>query len=150
MRSTWFGILLVVPLTTIGGCGDGPCTRIGCNSGAKVTIKLPFPASDLPRTTITVCHNGKCSSGVGPEPDRMCQLQGEARVGFCHINAQSELALHIAAGENPQDGDRYVVTVTQPGSSVIAVAVDQPVTYTRSQPNGPGCPPICFIASITN
>jgi hypothetical protein len=46
-----------------------------------------------------------------------------------------------------QDGDEYSVQVGLP-TAMPLIQVSRPVTYVRSHPNGPSCPPICLSASL--
>jgi len=125
------------------GANGGACTEIGCTSGLSVTLTGNgfFPGTyyvtwnestedDIAESCLFVVENGELG------------LDGELGTNNCTIT-------NIAAGE---------VVVLLPILSTPSITVSfqddvigtltQAVDYETSQPNGPGCEPICMSSGL--
>jgi hypothetical protein len=117
--------LLLFSVLVLAGCAaapvtDGACTRIGCASGVAIEINGALPDS----YTVTLFAPGEAPRVIHCAPAQECM----GRVFFEDV-AASDVEIEIAGDA----GWRERRTVS--------------LSYTTSQPNGPGCPPICRQAS---
>lgn len=135
------------------GPGDGPkmCTQIGCLNGLQVELAKATPwapgaytfALALDGTAVT-CTGAlplrPCDAGPSITcdiPDRVligesgCALAPDQH-GFANIHVPSAVAT-------------FGLTITRDGEQLVATELTP--TYVESQPNGPGCEPICHSAS---
>jgi hypothetical protein len=115
----------IVIVALLAGCAvppamEGACTRIGCASGAAIEINGALPDS----YTVTLFAPGEAPRVVHCAPAQECM----GRVFFEGVTA-SDVEIEIAGDV----GWRERRTVS--------------LTYATSQPNGPGCPPICRQAT---
>jgi len=138
----------------LAGCTStaGKCTLIGCQSGANVSLVLtPALASDL-KAVIKACKADRCSTANIPLPNQVCQFQGPQQVDLCVIDSEQGsplLRMMIVAATDVKDGDVYSVEVSDPtGGTMDSVMVKKSVTYQELQPNGPGCGPTCYQATL--
>lgn len=122
----------LIPTQT--GCGLPPteCTLIGCTDGLRLRVLRPngTPASDF-RGTVTwdgEPRTFQCSSS--PSTDDNFNCTGN-EISFDTQALPRALELRI---DPLPDGSRFEGTITLP----------EPV---QTQPNGPGCAPICRFTS---
>ena len=154
--AAWRPILVAV-VAVLAGCIGAPldnepprtCTLIGCADGVFARVNVPLAESDLQRTTVTVCLNGACSTGLGPKPGQGCELKGAVQAD-CFSVEPGRLQVTMYT-EHPVDGDLASVRVSRPDApSETLVLVEKKVSYATSMPNGPGCAPTCHQASLNN
>jgi len=124
---------IALALLALGGCGDEEpeatptveppvraCTEIGCSDGVYVQL------SDVPRDAeVTLCVDGRCRP---------------ARAGAPGLG-QVDAPLGRAAGETV----RVAITVRRGGRTIARASERLEVRTER--PNGPGCPPMCRMAT---
>lgn len=129
-----------------GSSGPQACTEIGCGPAFHVEFKrASWPAG---KVDIVVAADGTTTNCSVTLPFASCEsgLQcDQANPGFlvelsgCALPA----AQHAITGVMwTQTGPKQVtITVSQDGT-MLGTQSFQP-TYTTSQPNGPGCDPVC-------
>ena len=148
--------LLALPLLA-GACGNSTranepargCTEIGCVNG--LTLSFSRPLREPGRYELTLELDGKpstcqatlpfsgCNSGGGcSAPDVLLQQSG------CALPPSEHELLGLQITTSPAT---LRVRILRDGSEVSNAELAP--TYTRSQPNGAGCPPVCEQASAT-
>jgi hypothetical protein len=109
----------ILDLQSSPGVGRG-CTLIGCAAGARALLKqLPSDAS-----TVQLCTDGKCAT----------ELVDHAR----RYNL-------VAVYGHDQPGTPIVSVRVRDRRGRVLAETEHPVTLKRRQPNGPGCPPPCWV-----
>jgi hypothetical protein len=104
-------------------CGSHDCTDAGCRSG--VTVEISRTQAALPKAhTVTVCIKDRCRRWT----------------------TESDLA---SIGQRSQDsaGPVAVRLVIRDRKGSVIGGFARKVSLTRLQPNGPDCPPVCWVAS---
>ena len=122
VRCAWLASTIFI-LTAGGGCDRSPiddraCTLIGCQSG--LTLELEGAIDD--HYTITATADGEQVRFVS------CSEAGPCSLFF-------------------QDFTPSAVTITYESGGRTVEETFTP-EYVRSQPNGQGCPPVCFNATV--
>jgi hypothetical protein len=116
--------LLLLAATGLAGCNilGGPtfCTQIGCEDGLTVTL---------------------IGAPTGPF-QLSAEVSGEI-VGTVECPAGSSCGSMVIPGVSSDD----VTLILTQGEDVRRFDVRP--TYTTIQPNGPSCPPVCRVGSVT-
>ncbi len=124
-------LLGAAALMAFVACGSSQqplaCTTIGCSSGANVNLAAR-PLLPGTGTTVTLCVDAVCTTRA----PQSVPLDGiEIDVPFNHERTAT-----------------VSITIAGPGAKIEAK--DSIVaTFHRVQPNGPKCPPVCFVADLT-
>ena len=146
--------LLVTLLTSCAGATPGPdrgCTEIGCTDGlvVRVTPAAPWPAGEY---RFVVEADGVTTTCTGWLPLPPCETRAITcdREGVVSI-AESGCALPSSAhgfGDLvlPATPEEITVEVQHEGRTLARETFTP--AYQTSQPNGPGCEPICTNASV--
>jgi hypothetical protein len=121
------------------------CTQIGCES--QVTFESERLAALLSvrgDLTVTACVDGDC---VTEEiPSGRCGGLGSA-VGARMTCMNRALMLRLPDGGDYGRGAHTAgLKVTKGGATVLDQTVED-LRFTRNQPNGPDCPPVCWMAT---
>lgn len=145
---------ITVLLTACAGAppGDGrACTEIGCADGlfVRVTPGAPWPSGEY---RFIVEAGGVTTTCTGSLPLPACETRAITcdREGVVSI-AESGCALPPSAHafgdlDLPATPEQLTVEVQHEGRTVARETFTP--AYQTSQPNGPGCPPICTNASV--
>ncbi len=144
---------IVMPANDDNG-DDGACTLLGCNDGFLVDFTTPTGAWAPGDYRFDLVVDGKavtceaalplpnCSQGtyVNPcdPPDLLLLESG------CALPAEQHGFAGLAWSTTPS---RMRVTISRDG--VALVDTNLAPTYAVSEPNGPGCGPVCRTASAT-
>lgn len=125
------------------------CTEIGCRS--LLTVELT-DADVVGDTTynVEVCVDDDCVSSrvtVDVRNDQDEAVLGED--GGVVLRADQDLVEYSLAGDGYGETAAVSFTLTDADGNVVAEANDQEVPIERSQPNGPGCPPLCLTGRLT-
>jgi hypothetical protein len=127
-------VAAIVVLASNGGsdpdAGEPPpgraCTLIACSSGVTVRLSQPPERASSAR----VCVAGKCGR---PRPlDPVAAVRAPLPEASRRAGARVNVVVELLDGE---------------GRLVERLAGR--ATVTRSRPNGPDCPPVCFQAKLT-
>ena len=134
----WLALAGAIVVLALMGCSSqiqahrspGPpgraCTLIGCSSGAQVDMTaLPLPPGAM--AEVRVCVGQTCSRR---SPERLPLVFAEVHAPY---TGESEVTVTIR--------------VTGPHGAVLANTSIRS-RLERLQPNGPECPPVCFITRI--
>jgi hypothetical protein len=141
----------VALLLMLAGCellGPQPsphaCTAIGCDNQLRMVV-----AEDLQpdiEYEIELCVGERCAESTISVP------QGGGALGAADGAITLETEPDAVTFRLPEDDwsgqHRVTATVRDAASGEVLVEVDEEVEFERSQPNGPGCPPICWFAEI--
>lgn len=165
MKHVLLALLLCLPTACGGGSGTATtdttppttapvvCTEIGCNSGLRVELSDVDLVSDA-TYLVEVCigeqcvdveigpgHSGEITPGADPNT-----LEG----GSIFIDADSD-SVELFTGFAEFDAVETVsFSITDIATDeVLAVADGEEVPFERNQPNGPGCPPVCFFGRLS-
>lgn len=133
------------------------CTTIGCYS--TVTLKETAATIDRSapeRITVKACLDDRCwSASVSPDPAKV----GALRCGAvappdvasleCSISAATfEATIMLYAGDTGvKDGNVVHISVDDASGRAYDTGA-RSVSYTVSQPNGPGCDPTCRSTTL--
>lgn len=139
--SSWVGLLaslaFALPLAT--GCGSQTCTLIGCDDGVEVSLE----PSVVSTYGVEIVVDGVAGSFTCTEVGGGWSLDNEI--------GDVPLAYRGCSGDGfTVEGTPATLEISvtaQDGSWTGAVASNP--TYQSTQPNGPGCGPICEIAEVT-
>ena len=128
-RSRHAALLTLVALLGASACEQQPraCTEIGASNGVNVS------APGLTRTgqlEVEVCVLGQCATGP------------------LFVDGPAEAFVELAAvdSESPRT---YRVTVRALNGTVAVPVQEHLVAARRVQPNGEGCPPVAYQASLS-
>jgi hypothetical protein len=141
------------------GRGDLGCTRIGCASGARMSISVDAPEDRLRGFSLEVCRNDVCgrawpkdlptTTGVGTVAAIRGRLSGSLTLRTTSTGFRVDL--EVGAGTTSSsfsDGDHYTVTVTT-ADGAVAGTFDRVASYVDARPNGEDCDAIpCRQATL--
>lgn len=117
------------------------CTEIGCESAVAFHLDLDLETGVEYR--LEACVDADCAAETVEVP---------AAAGFGHrtvtfdVSTEEDRVLFLLP-----DGDfpgQHRVSLRVTGSDGSASDVQALVEFERNQPNGPGCPPVCWFAEI--
>jgi hypothetical protein len=115
------------------GAGGRACTEIGCNDGVTFALS-PGAIQPAGRVVAKACVGGRCTTHRF-DPDAFAQPGG----------------VRIDAWLPPETldaGRSHTASLTIRAGQDTIVELERTVELERSQPNGPGCPPICHNATV--
>ncbi len=144
-------IWVVVPLAAIlSGCPDDePCDAVAC--GPVAAVLVPLPASVAPGTQVTACRGFTCVSGQLPAPTQLGTTwtlsTNPTITATLSSGPAPSLQVQWWATPNAADGDRYTVTVSDPGGTAVA-SFAAIATY-MSDAGGGACGVTCQTATLT-
>lgn len=133
MRCASIGALVAVLLAT--SCAGRDCTLVGCVSGVAVDLAKGFPVGDLP-LDVTICADDVCTTTT---------IDPTSTNGPTSGPLFEQLALD-------DRGERDVAVrleVRSTSSATVLIAASGTGQLRRNQPNGKGCDPVCYTASLT-
>ena len=143
-------VTLALLALLMGGClappvPDDPaasreCTLIGCES--QITFNLPVDLEPGQRYELEACVDGDCNSATLTLSDR-----GFGTSGPFVIPAAGNAVNVLLLGDDYSGLHQVSLTVIGPGGQVARIA-DEAVEFERVQPNGPGCEPVCWQATV--
>lgn len=123
-------------LVLLGGCASDDCTELGCDNEATVTYPAGFV--DGPYDLVLEGEFGslqaRCNDPTSPEaadnpPEVECDAASFRLVGHDLANARTlRVTIIDDVGNELAAGREVILNVVE-----------------ESQPNGEGCPPICFV-----
>lgn len=134
------------------GAGEKMCTQIGCIDGLQVQVEkaTPWPPGaytfvvTLDDTTIT-CTGALPLRPCEEAPSLTCDVPDRIIIGEsgCALPPEQHgfADIHV-----PSAVERFALAITHDGQPLGGIDVKP--TYVTSQPNGPGCEPICRSASV--
>lgn len=141
------GALLVAGCGQVGGGMGQVCTAIGCVSGVTVSVAGVGLGSDGGRVVAELCFDGSC------ERTRYIQQPNGASRGsnpdLDIIVQRDRVDVMLLLPEGDYDEQQvHDVSLTLRVAGGDPIRVQRQVNLERSQPNGPGCAPVCWSARI--
>jgi hypothetical protein len=118
----------------LAGCSH-ECKEIGCIAGVNVQMPNAFPVALLP-VEVTTCADSVCNTVTFPAGS----AQGQTTFivsGMVTLNETHERDVAVT------------VEVKSIADGVIMVRASGSAHLRRLQPNGAGCAPVCYLASLT-
>jgi hypothetical protein len=135
--STTRRVLCICFVVSSAGCVDDACTEIACEDSSVVSLPVGLVDGpyDLEVVAGDVTHRARCLQPASPEatensPDLDCDA--------------SSFELGSPAGTSTRE---IVVTITDVDTQTV-LAQGAPVMLDavgEQTPNGPDCPPVCFV-----
>jgi hypothetical protein len=129
------------------GGGGKVCTEIGCIGGLRVELQpasgwapgsytFTFALDGAPVTCTGALPLQACDAG----PSLTCDVPGRVQIGEsgCALPPEQHGFADIMVPGSPA---KLELTITRDGQQLYAGGITP--TYVESQPNGPGCEPIC-------
>ncbi|MBX3193201.1 MAG: hypothetical protein KF819_39825 [Labilithrix sp.] len=134
-----------------GGGGDRACTAIGCTDGLGISVTAPA-GWKAGRYVFTVTADGSTQTCEGSLPLPSCGSPGLLCKGQDGVAQIGESGCALPAAQHSFSDIHFSSTPAQVNVHVArdgVVLAEQSFTpsYVTSQPNGPGCEPICKQAS---
>lgn len=116
------------------------CTLIGCESQVQFELSEDL----VPDTTYQVegCIDGQCTSAS----IEVLEGGGISAEGSLRLDTIADTAVLIL-----DDGDYdgiHAVSLSIDGPDGLHIEIAAETEFQRSQPNGPGCEPVCWQATI--
>lgn len=129
------------------GGGGKVCTEIGCIGGLRVELKAPggwppgsytfgFALDGVPVVCSGALPLRACEAG----PSLTCDVPGRVQIGEsgCALPPEQHGFADILIPSSPA---KLELSIQRDGQPIYAGSITP--TYGVSQPNGPGCEPIC-------
>ena len=120
------------------------CTMIGCESAvvfhASIDLKAGIPYD------VEACVDDMCERQVlrVPLPDDG-PFTGTSQ-GSISLFIDTETITFTLGNRELPGTHQARLTVRRHGDPILAIGTD--VKFVRTQPNGPDCPPVCWIADV--
>jgi hypothetical protein len=118
----------------LAGCSH-ECKKMGCIAGVNVWVPNAFPVAQLP-VDVTTCADAVCNTATFPAGS----AQGQTTFivsGMVTLNETRERDVVVT------------IEVKSITDGVILIQASGSARLRRSQPNGKGCEPVCYGASLT-
>lgn len=137
--------LLLLPSPTAQPSDGGRfCTMIGCENGVTFRVDvdlLPEVAYD-----VEACFDGRCERQVLRVPPPTDGPFTGASAGNLSIDTLAD-TIRLRIGEGSFEGSHEVrIVILEAGEPLVEATVTAELTAT--QPNGPGCEPVCWGAEV--
>lgn len=121
------------------------CTQIGCET--QVVFELGADAIVSGATyEVEACIDGRCESATVAVPRAQGGAMGAGVSGSLVLDAQQD-AVAFTLGDGDYSG-MHEVSLTLVGPDGQRTEVVSDTEFERGQPNGPGCEPICWQATV--
>jgi hypothetical protein len=140
-------LLVLVGCELLGPQPQPPeCTAIGCDNQLRAVV-----AQDLQpgvEYEIEMCVGTRCAEADISVPEGGGAVG--ASDGSITLETQADAVVFRLPDADWSGVHRVTATVRDAtsGEPLADVDVDAEVEFQRSQPNGPGCPPICWFAEV--
>lgn len=129
------------------------CTEIGCNSGLQVdlaTVDLVADAAYL----VELCIGSDCVE-VEAGPGHTGEITPGADLGTLEggsmiVDREADIIQLMVGFAEFDSVETVSFSITDVATGeVLAVTDGEEVPFERHQPNGPGCPPVCFFGRLS-
>ena len=147
-------MVLAVGLIGLIACGreGGPqgkagpptqaCTEIGCDS--RITFDLSQDLVEGRTYRVEACVDDLCDTQTLEVPPG----HGGAASGSLEVTTEDDTISLRLPDKDWSGAHRATLNVQDEAGRVVA-RTEKSVGFERTQPNGPGCPPVCWQARIT-
>jgi hypothetical protein len=126
---------------------DGPvmaCTLIGCES--QVVFEIGTDIVSGTTYEVEACIDGLCESATVAVPPAQGQAMGAGVSGSLTLDPQQDLVTFRLSGDDYSGMHAVSLTLAGPDGQLTEMAAE--TEFERSQPNGPGCEPVCWQALV--
>lgn len=126
---------------------DGPvlaCTLIGCESQVVFEVGTDIVSGET--YEVEACIDGLCESATVAVPPAQGQAMGAGLSGSLMLDPQQDLVTLRLAGADYSGRHTVSLTLAGPDGQLTEMAAE--TEFERSQPNGPGCEPVCWQAIV--
>jgi len=121
---------------------EGPpiaCTLIGCESQLRFDLSADLVRGEA--YDIEACVDGDCTSETVQVPD-----SGFVIGGAITLDADRDTVTVRLIGDDYSG--MHTVSLSVAGEGGLVAEVERATDFERSQPNGPGCEPVCWHATV--
>lgn len=140
-----YGGLVVLFASGCGARDTQSCTEIGCSP--EVVLAISQVEAIKRAVQISFCVDSDCRSAVAQPEGSGYVVEGDAPLSIsAGGGAPLQVSFPLGEAVDPDVPHRVRATVTV-GGRVVA-SVDEDVELERFEPNGPGCPPVCWRAVL--
>jgi hypothetical protein len=122
------------------------CTLIGCES--QVVFEVGGATDILSGETYEVeaCIDGDCTSATVEVPPAQGGAMGAGLSDSLVVDPQQDLVtVRLSGGDY---SGMHTVSLTLTGPDGQRTEIESDTEFERSQPNGPGCEPVCWQATV--
>ncbi len=134
------------------GCGMVPraCTEIGCNSGVTFELGQQSALFEINKPVqIRACIESDCtvdSLTVTATGDSAYFFSTQGRF---ELDVANDRLIYRTQAQQIGEGRKSVSLAFTREGTVVLEETREDVTFDRSQPNGPGCEPVCWNSTVT-
>lgn len=128
---------------------DGPfiaCTLIGCESQVAFEIGDATDIVSGATYEVEACIDGQCESATVVVPPAQGAAIGAGVSGSLVLDPQQDIVTVRLIGGDYSGMHTLSLTLTGPDGQRTEIESD--TEFERSQPNGPGCEPVCWQATV--
>jgi len=128
---------------------DGPfiaCTLIGCESQVVFEVGGATDIASGETYEVEACLNGVCESATVEVPPGQGAAMGAGVAGALVLDPQRDLVVLTLPGGDY--GGMHTVSLTLTGPDGQRTEIESDTEFERSQPNGLGCEPVCWQATV--
>lgn len=131
------------------------CAKAGCSSHVQYQTTVSVPLASVTQLEAKLCWNSICATRQVYQPAQSasgysCEVAGVMQTS-CQLTPSGGGLLFAVSFLGPssewKDGDLFTIELGVPGQAPL-VKVQKAAVYKTTQPNGPGCEPTCFSASL--
>lgn len=138
-------VAAMVALATLSGCISGACTAIGCVD--QVTYQLDAAAAS--NFTVGQAVQAKACVGTSCVTETLTlEMGNDAAASQSLTYLATTRTLEYRPGTIGVEPQTVTLELTR-GGNVVARLTRDLVSFSRLQPNGPGCEPVCRQASVS-
>ena len=122
-----------------------PCTGIGCESGVRFNLDVDLVAEVA--YEVTACVDDICDEGILEVPPPADGPFTGTSDGALSVATDTDSIFYSLGSLDASGRHRVSVTVRSESGDMLA-EFDGEAEFERTQPNGPGCEPVCWLAAI--
>ncbi|MGH2401859.1 MAG: hypothetical protein ACRDE6_04045 [Candidatus Limnocylindria bacterium] len=141
-------VLLLVACDALGVPPLGEpriCTQVGCESGVHFKLDVDLVAEVA--YEVSACVDDICDEGILEVPPPADGPFTGTSDGALTIATDTDSISYSLGDLDASGRHRVSITVRSESGDVIA-EFDGEAEFERTQPNGPGCEPVCWLAEI--
>ncbi len=120
------------------------CTAIGCES--QLAFDLGADLQPGGTYELEACIDGDCATATVPIPPPVDGGGSFGVGGPFTLDAGNDIVTVRLVGEDYSGA--HEVSLTLAGTDGLMIDVEATTEFERGQPNGPGCEPICWQATV--
>lgn len=136
-------LVMLVASACAGPFAAGSCTEIGCDSAVVFDLSYDVVAGGT--YDVEACAAELCRSDTirVPAGDDVVSVRGD---GLELLPRHDQVRLVLPGGD---DGHTRTVSLTiTDGSDARIVETTAEADFEEQRPNGPNCPPVCWVARV--